>query len=53
MPQCLDQFPEIISMIFGKSPIVIATMVAFILNIILPNKTLQDEENERIQMDAN
>ncbi|CAK7078543.1 nucleobase:cation symporter-2 family protein [Tissierella sp.] len=53
VPQCLDQFPEIISMIFGKSPIVIATMVAFILNIILPNKTLQDEENERIQMDAN
>ena len=50
VPQCLEQFPEIVPMIFGKSPIVIAALVSFILNLILPNKSIKDEENERFQM---
>lgn len=37
----LGQFPESFVMIFGKSPVVIATIVAVFLNIILP----KDKEN--------
>lgn len=51
VPQCLEQFPEMITMIFGKSPIVIAALVSFTLNLILPNKSLEEEENERAQME--
>lgn len=36
----LETFPQWVTMIFGKSPVVIATLVAVILNIILP----KDEE---------
>lgn len=50
VPQCLEQFPPMVSMVFGKSPIVIATLVAFTLNMILPNKSLRDEEKERLEM---
>ena len=32
----LNQFPEAVTMIFGKSPLVIATLMAVLLNIILP-----------------
>ena len=32
----LNQFPEAVTMIFGKSPVVIATLIAVLLNIILP-----------------
>ena len=32
----LNQFPEAVTMIFGKSPVVIATLMAVLLNIILP-----------------
>ena len=32
----LNQFPEAVTMIFGKSPVVIATLLAVLLNIILP-----------------
>ncbi len=34
----LSQFPEAITVIFGKSPVVIATLLAVILNLILPNE---------------
>ena len=34
----LGQFPEAVTMIFGKSPVVIATLMAVLLNIILPKE---------------
>ena len=37
----LAQFPEWVTMIFGKSPVVLATICAVLLNLILP----KDKEN--------
>lgn len=34
----LSQFPESFTMIFGKSPVVIATIMAVVLNLILPRE---------------
>ena len=34
----LSQFPDWATTIFGKSPVVVATIVAIILNIILPKE---------------
>lgn len=34
----LSQFPEEVTMIFGKSPVVIATIMAVLLNLILPKE---------------
>jgi len=35
----LSQFPESFTMIFGKSPVVIATLMAVLLNVILPKES--------------
>lgn len=35
----LSQFPEEVTMILGKSPVVIATIIAVLLNLILPRET--------------
>ena len=34
----LSQFPESVAMIFGKSPVVIATILAVVLNLLLPKE---------------
>lgn len=34
----LSQFPESFTMIFGKSPVIIATLMAVLLNLILPKE---------------
>ncbi len=34
--EALNQFPDWVTMVFAKSPVVVATIVAVILNIILP-----------------
>lgn len=34
----LSQFPEAVTVIFGKSPVVIATLLAVVLNLILPKE---------------
>ena len=34
----LSQFPEAVTMIFGKSPVVIATLMAVLLNLLLPRE---------------
>lgn len=34
----LSQFPDSFTMIFGKSPVVIATIMAVLLNLILPRE---------------
>lgn len=41
----LSTFPEWVTTIFGKSPVVIATLVAVILNIILPKEEAQNAES--------
>ena len=34
----LEQFPEAVTTIFGKSPVVIATLMAVLLNLVLPRE---------------
>lgn len=46
-PEGLQYLPEWFKMVFASSPVVLATVVVFILNLILPNKTLVEEEAER------
>lgn len=46
VPECLEQFPETVSMILGNSPIVIATIVSFTLNLILPKDEQQKVATE-------
>lgn len=43
VPESLKAFPEIIRMVFGESPIVIAALVAFILNLVLPKNKKKKE----------
>lgn len=38
----LSQFPESVTMIFGKSPVVIATIMAVLLNVILPKEESEE-----------
>lgn len=47
VPESIERFPAVIQLVFGGSPIVIAALVAFTLNLLLPRKTLADEEAER------
>ena len=37
--EALSQFPAAFTMIFGQSPVVIATILAVLLNLILPRET--------------
>ena len=37
-PDALASFPDWVMMIFGKSPVVIATITAIILNVVLPKE---------------
>lgn len=43
----LQYFPEWFTMVFTSSPVVLATVVVFLLNILLPKKTIAEEEAER------
>ncbi|SHJ55211.1 uracil-xanthine permease family protein [Paramaledivibacter caminithermalis] len=43
----LQYLPNWFKMIFASSPVVLATVVVFILNIILPKKTIAEEQLER------
>ncbi|MBF8224011.1 uracil-xanthine permease family protein [Halomonas sp. 328] len=52
VPDAIAQFPETLRLVLGGSPIVIAALVAFTLNLILPRKSLADEEEERRQIEA-
>lgn len=44
VPESLEMFPKIIGMVFGESPIVIAALVAFVLNLVLPKDKLEEVE---------
>jgi xanthine permease len=48
----LDLFPQWVKVIFGESAVVISSLLAFIFNLILPKKTLEEEEAERKEMEA-
>lgn len=52
VPAALAQFPTWFLMVFGKSPVVIATILSLILNIVLPQKSLVQEQKEREDLDA-
>lgn len=47
----LDQFPSWVNMVFGSSPVVISTIMVIFLNLILPKKTIQEEEDERARIE--
>ena len=40
----LAQFPEWMTTIFGKSPVVLATIVAIVLNLTLPKAKKKEEK---------
>lgn len=43
----LQYLPGWFKMVFASSPVVLATVVVFVLNIVLPKKTLAEEKAER------
>lgn len=43
VPESLAQFPAWVTTVFGKSPVVVATIVAILLNLILPGKKKIEE----------
>lgn len=43
----LRYLPSWFTMVFASSPVVLATVVVFVLNIILPKKTIAEEKAER------
>ena len=47
----LDAFPSWVNMVFGSSPVVITTITVILLNLILPKKTIKDEDNERSKIE--
>lgn len=47
----LQYFPEWFKMVFASSPVIIATLVVFVLNLIIPNKTLAEEQAEREELE--
>lgn len=51
VPSSISQFPDWLISIIGDSPVILAAIIAFTLNIILPNKSLKDEDNERENID--
>ena len=46
----LDAFPSWVNMVFGSSPVVITTITVILLNLILPKKSIEEEEKERQQI---
>lgn len=51
VPQSLELFPFWVIMVFGRSAVVISTLIAFGLNLILPQQTLADEQEKRRKME--
>ena len=51
VPAATEALDPTIKMIFTSSPVILATLVVFLLNIILPNKTLAEEQAEREAME--
>ncbi|MDO5695896.1 MAG: nucleobase:cation symporter-2 family protein [Eubacteriales bacterium] len=47
VPDALAKAPLFFRTFFGSSPVIIATLIVFILNLIVPKKTFEQEERER------
>lgn len=43
----LATFPEWVTTIFGKSPVVLATLIAVLLNLVLPKARVEEKEEEK------
>ena len=52
VPEVLSQFPDWVRIVFGGSAVTIATIIAFVLNIALPKKSLAEEQAERDALEA-
>lgn len=50
-PEAFYTFPGWFQMIFVSSPVILATLVVFTLNLILPQKSLAEEQAERDSME--
>ena len=48
----LSTFPAWVTTIFGKSPVVLATIIAVLLNVILPKSRDEKKEEERKQKEV-
>lgn len=46
VPAALALFPDWVTTIFGKSPVVVATICAIFLNVILPGKRIEKTQEE-------
>lgn len=46
-PGALAKAPVLFQTFFGSSPVIIATLIVFLLNLIVPKKTFEEEERER------
>ncbi|MDO5716187.1 MAG: nucleobase:cation symporter-2 family protein [Tissierellia bacterium] len=51
VPDATANLGDTMKMIFTSSPVILATLVVFILNIIIPGKTLAQEKAEREKID--
>ena len=49
----LANFPEWVTMIFAKSPVVLATLLAVLLNVMLPKRSEMDKELDTTPGDPN
>ncbi|WP_253449181.1 uracil-xanthine permease family protein [Halomonas sp. Y3] len=47
VPEAIGQLPAMLQLVVGGSPIVVAALVAFTLNLVLPKRSLADEAAER------
>ena len=51
VPDATANLDPMLKMVFTSSPVILSTLVLFLLNIVLPNKTLEQERIEREKMD--
>lgn len=51
VPDATANLSQTMKMIFTSSPVIVATLVVFLLNILLPNKSLAQEKAEREMLD--
>lgn len=47
VPSALEKSPVFFRTFFGSSPVIIATIIVFVLNLIVPKKSFEQEERER------
>lgn len=48
----LASFPDWVTTIFGKSPVVLATLIAVVLNVILPKSRVERKEEEKLKKEV-